>query len=125
MMTLIWGMFAAVLMSLFYLFFGEYLVALMTNSLELRLFTKQYLFWMIIAPILAFPAFILDGIFIGATRTKDMRNGMAISFAVFCFAVWIFYEPFGNHGLWASIMVLFVARALTLSFKYFDIEDEL
>ena len=125
MMTLIWGMFAAVLMSLFYLFFGEYLVALMTNSLELRLFTKQYLFWMIIAPILAFPAFILDGIFIGATRTKDMRNGMAISFAVFCFAVWIFYEPFGSHGLWASIMVLFVARALTLSFKYFDIEDEL
>ena len=85
LMTLFWGFVAAFLMSLFYFFFGENLIVVMTKSLELQLFTQKYLFWMIIAPILAFPAFILDGIFIGATRTKDMRNGMAISFCNFLF----------------------------------------
>ena len=125
LMTLFWGLVAAFLMSLFYFFFGENLIAVMTKSLELQLFTQKYLFWMIIAPILAFPAFILDGIFIGATRTKDMRNGMAISFVIFCLSVWLLFDSYGNDGLWASMMVLFVVRALTLSIKYFNIEKEI
>ena len=125
LMTLFWGFVAAFLMSLFYFFFGENLIAVMTKSLELQLFTQKYLFWMIIAPILAFPAFILDGIFIGATRTKDMRNGMAISFVIFCLSVWLLFDSYGNDGLWASMMVLFVVRALTLSIKYFNIEKEI
>ena len=106
-------------------FFGENLIVVMTKSLELQLFTQKYLFWMIIAPILAFPAFILDGIFIGATRTKDMRNGMAISFVIFCLSVWLLFDSYGNDGLWASMMILFVVRALTLSIKYFNIEKEI
>ena len=125
LMTLFWGLVAAFLMSLFYFFFGENLIAVMTKSLELQLFTQKYLFWMIIAPILAFPAFILDGIFIGATRTKDMRNGMAISFVIFCLSVWLLFDSYGNDGLWASMMILFVVRALTLSIKYFNIEKEI
>jgi len=125
LMTLFWGLVAAFLMSLFYFFFGENLIVVMTKSLELQLFTQKYLFWMIIAPILAFPAFILDGIFIGATRTKDMRNGMAISFVIFCLSVWLLFDPYGNDGLWASMMILFVVRALTLSIKYFNIEKEI
>jgi MATE family multidrug resistance protein len=125
LMTLFWGLVAAFLMSLFYFFFGENLIVVMTKSLELQLFTQKYLFWMIIAPILAFPAFILDGIFIGATRTKDMRNGMAISFVIFCLSVWLLFDSYGNDGLWASMMILFVVRALTLSIKYFNIEKEI
>lgn len=125
LMTLFWGFVAAFLMSLFYFFFGENLIVVMTKSLELQLFTQKYLFWMIIAPILAFPAFILDGIFIGATRTKDMRNGMAISFVIFCLSVWLLFDSYGNDGLWASMMILFVVRALTLSIKYFNIEKEI
>ena len=125
LMTLFWGLVAAFLMSLFYFFFGENLIAVMTKSLELQLFTQKYLFWMIIAPILAFPAFILDGIFIGATRTKDMRNGMVISFVIFCLSVWLLFDSYGNDGLWASMMILFVVRALTLSIKYFNIEKEI
>jgi len=125
LMTLFWGLVAAFLMSLFYFFFGENLIVVMTKSLELQLFTQKYLFWMIIAPILAFPAFILDGIFIGATRTKDMRNGMVISFVIFCLSVWLLFDSYGNDGLWASMMILFVVRALTLSIKYFNIEKEI
>ena len=124
LLTLFWGFVAAFLMSLLYLLFGKNLIAVMTKSLELQLFTQKYLFWMIIAPILAFPAFILDGIFIGATRTKDMRNGMAISFVIFCFSVWLLFGSYGNHGLWASMMILFVVRAITLLIKYFNIEEE-
>ena len=74
------------------------------------------------APILAAPAFILDGIFIGATRTKDMRNCMIISFGIYFLAVWLLYEPFGNQGLWASLMVMFIVRAITLFIQYFSIE---
>ena len=125
LLTLFWGFVAAFLMSLLYFFFGKNLIAVMTKSLELQLFTQKYLLWMIIAPILAFPAFILDGIFIGATRTKDMRNGMAISFVIFCLSVWLLFDSFGNDGLWASMMILFVVRAITLLIKYFNIEKEI
>ena len=65
---------------------------------------------------------ILDGIFIGATRTKDMRNCMVISFGIYCLVVWLLYEPFGNQGLWAALMVMFIVRAVTLFFQYFSIE---
>ena len=61
---------------------------------------------------------MLDGIFIGATRSRDMRNMMAVSFVIYWVAVWLLMEPYGNHGLWAALIIFFVARGVTLAIRY-------
>jgi MATE family multidrug resistance protein len=120
-----WAFLAAIILTLCFYFGSDFLIVLMTSSEELRESSKIYVYWVIAAPILAAPAFILDGIFIGATRTKDMRNCMVISFGIYCLVVWLLYEPFGNQGLWAALMVMFIVRALTLFFRYFSIEQSI
>ena len=117
-----WAFLAAIVLTLCFYFGSDFLIVLMTSSEELRENAQVYVYWVIVAPILAAPAFILDGIFIGATRTKDMRNCMIISFGIYCFVVWLLYEPFGYQGLWAALMVMFIVRAVTLFFQYFSIE---
>jgi MATE family multidrug resistance protein len=61
---------------------------------------------------------MLDGIFIGATRTRDMRNSMALSAAIYAVAVLALTPAFGNHGLWAALIISFVVRGVTLWLRY-------
>ncbi len=61
---------------------------------------------------------MLDGIFIGATRTRDMRNAMIFSLAVFLIAMTVLQPIYGNHGLWAALMIFMAARAASLGFLY-------
>ena len=61
---------------------------------------------------------MLDGIFIGATRTADMRNMMAISFVIYIASVLALMPVFGNHGLLMAFLISFVARGLTLGWRY-------
>ena len=63
-------------------------------------------------------SWMLDGVFIGATRSRDMRNMMVVSFAIYVIALLVLMPVFGNHGLWAAMMVFFVARGVTLAIKY-------
>ena len=69
-------------------------------------------------PLAGVAAFMLDGIFIGATRSRDMRNMMAVSFAVYVVAVLTLVPAFGNHGLWAAMLISFVVRGITLGLRY-------
>lgn len=78
----------------------------------------RFLPWAAATPVAGFLCFQLDGIFIGATRTADMRNMMAISLALY-FAIWAALTPaFGNHGLWAAMIIFFLVRALTLGLRF-------
>jgi len=122
LLATLWAFFAAALLSLCFYLGYEFIIALMTTSEELREISKKYAYWVIIAPVLATPAFVLDGIFIGATRTKDMRNCMIISLAIYLITVLVVYEPLGNHGLWAALMFMFLVRAITLFPRYQNIE---
>jgi MATE family multidrug resistance protein len=61
---------------------------------------------------------MLDGIFIGATRSRDMRNMMALSLAVYVAAVAALVPAMGNHGLWLALLISFVARGITLGLRY-------
>ncbi len=70
--------------------------------------------WMVAMPRIAVWCFQFDGVYIGATRTAEMRNGMPISLAVDLLALWLFVPAWGNHGLWLSLTVFFAARSLTL-----------
>lgn len=112
----------AIAYALIYALFGSHLLTILTNIPELRDFAGDYLIWMAISPILSVWAYQLDGIFIGATRAGEMRNAMLVSVAIYTAAIFTLPEFLGNHGLWASVMLFMVVRALTLLVLYPRVE---
>ncbi len=99
-------------------------IDILTTAGDVRSESRIYLPWVVAAPLIGAPSWMLDGIFIGATRTRDMRNGMLISTAVYSASVLVLIPVFGNHGLWASIMIFFAARAVTLGVRYLSLESD-
>lgn len=114
----VWSGVIVLLFSLAIAIGGSALIDVMTTSEEVRAAARVYLPWMVLAPFLGLGAFMLDGIFIGATRTVDMRNMMALSAVIYFLSVWLLQPSFGNHGLWAALMISFVARTATLAMRY-------
>jgi MATE family multidrug resistance protein len=94
----------------------------MTTVEPVREAARVYLPWVVLAPLIGAAPWMLDGIFIGATRTRDMRNMMAVSAAVYVTAVLVLMPVLGNHGLWAALIISFVARGLTLWLRYPSLE---
>ena len=118
LLTSLWSAWIMIAVALGIWLFGPTMIDLMTTSEEVRSEARIYLPWMIWAPVLGLACWMLDGIFIGATRTADMRNMMVISSAVYAVAVLGLVPAFGNHGLWAALLISFVARGVTLGVKY-------
>ncbi|WP_112321560.1 MATE family efflux transporter [Oceanibium sediminis] len=114
----IWGMGLAVPLGLAFLLFGPWLIDVMAKAPEVQLEARQYLLWVAAAPLIGGPSWMLDGIFIGATRTRAMLHAMLASVAIYVVALALLGPAFGNHGLWAALMVLYVARAVTLGLRY-------
>lgn len=112
-LTSIWAGAVAAVVSLLLLVSGPTLIDLLSVDAAVRAAARLYLPWAVGAPLLGVWAFQLDGIFIGATRTADMRNAMLTSTAIFLLAWWLLL-PLGNHGLWAALYVNYIARTITL-----------
>ncbi|HSG65224.1 MAG TPA: MATE family efflux transporter, partial [Gammaproteobacteria bacterium] len=96
---------------------GAAIVDILTVDAAARAAARAYLPWAAAAPLLGVWAFQLDGIFIGATRTAEMRNAAAFTVVVYLLAWWLL-QPLGNHGLWAALHVQYVARIGTLLAYY-------
>ena len=117
-LTTIWAGLICIIFVMFFLIFGGHLVDLMTVSPEVRLEARKYLPYLSILPLMGLFSYMLDGIFIGATRTRDMRNMMFISFLGYILVLILLVPSFGNHGLWFGLIVLYILRAVTLLIKY-------
>lgn len=104
--------------SLIYLIAGGVLIDLFTGIGAVREEARVYLIWAALLPVASVWAFLLDGIFIGATRSVEMRNAMIVSLAVFVAILFPAMHWFGNHGLWGSYVVLMGVRAGTLWYYY-------
>jgi putative MATE family efflux protein len=116
-LTTIWGFGTAILLSLVYLAAGTTIVDLMTTAPDVRLAARDYLVWAVLTPIAGTIAFQMDGIFIGATWSRDMRNMMLLSVVVYLLA-WACLTPFfGNHGLWLALLVFLGARSVTFHWR--------
>ncbi len=113
-----WGVAAAVVLAAVFALAGGVIVDLITTAPDVRAIARVYLPYLAVLPLIGCAAFMLDGIFVGATRSRDMRNMMALSFAVYVVSVGVLVPFIGNHGLWLSMMISFVARALTLGVRY-------
>jgi multidrug resistance protein, MATE family len=97
---------------------SDAIIAFMTTNADVRALTSNYMVWVALLPFMGVWCFLLDGVFIGATRTADMRDMMLLSFGVYLAALGVFVPAFGNHGIWAAHSVFFIARAITLAWKY-------
>ena len=113
-----WGAAICVVLALAFTLGGPKLIDVMATNVEVRDAARIYLPWMIAAPLVGVASWMLDGIFIGATRTREMRNMMTLSTIVYFGVVAILMPLWGNHGLWAALMVFFVVRAVSLGFYY-------
>lgn len=120
----LWGLIITTVLSLVFALFGTQIIDLMTTAEGVRIEAREYLIYMIAAPVVGIAAWMLDGIFIGATRAGDMRNMMAISLVVYVVAALLLVPAYGNHGLWAALLISFVARGLTLGARYPRVEAQ-
>jgi len=109
--------FTALIVSIFYLIFFKQIINIITDIDILRFISYKYAIWIIVIPPIASFCYQLDGIFIGASQTKDMRNGMMVAVASFVVMSIYLTKYFGNHGLWLSLLLFTALRSLTL--KYF------
>lgn len=125
LMCSFWGMVTCVSMSIFFAFGGTWLISVMAKSPDVQTTAADYLPWMIAAPILGCASWMLDGIFIGATQGRDMRNMMILSAIIYVIAVITLIPTYGNHGLWAALVISFVARGITLGARYPALERSL
>lgn len=114
-LTSVWAMVAGIVCSLIIWLAGPSLIDLMTVTPEVRAMARAYLPWAAISPVLGVICFQFDGIFTGAMATRDMRNMMIVSLAIFMAAWWWLEPRYGNHGLWAALNIFFVARGVTFA----------
>jgi len=110
------------LMSLTYLLFGADMVRLFTDLEPVRVLAMRYLPWAIAMPFISVWGFQLDGIFIGATRARDLRDSMLISFLGYLGLAIALEHWFGNSGLWCAFVCFMVLRGTTLGMRLPGIE---
>ncbi|MGF6862894.1 MATE family multidrug resistance protein [Rhodobacteraceae bacterium MBR-64] len=113
-----WGVGAAFALAVVFWALGPLIIDAMATAPDVRAAARVYLPWLVIAPLVGVASYMYDGIFIGATRTRAMRNAMAGSVAIYVVALLVLVPLAGNHGLWAALMVLNVARGLWMAALY-------
>ena len=116
-LVVIWGFGFALAVAACFLLFGAALIDMMTASVDVRRIARDYLPFVVFAPLLGVFAFAFDGIYIGATWARDMRNLMVASLAIFL-AAWFALRSFGNAGLWGALLVHYAARGGLEALRY-------
>lgn len=113
-----WAFAVALLYSLIYGLFGASLVNLLTDIESVRNLAYTYLPWLILMPLVSIWAYQLDGIFVGAMQSKEMRNGMIVSTVSYFIAIHFLGNLWEMHGLWAALAIFMSVRGLTLAISY-------
>ncbi len=114
-LTTVWAALVSVLFAALFAVAGWLIIDVMTSIPAVRAAARSYLAWAVAVPLIGVWSFQLDGIFIGATRTAEMRNGMIIALAGFIAGGYLLLDLWGNDGLWSALLVFLALRALTLA----------
>ncbi|MFX1671953.1 MATE family efflux transporter [Paraburkholderia sp. A2WS-5] len=113
--NLFWAVLGALGFSAAYWGAGIWIITQLTDQPAVRAAAQTFLPWAALSPVISVWGFLLDGVFIGATRTRELMQAMAASLLVFVIASWALVGLFGNHGLWMALLIFMAARGLTLS----------
>lgn len=118
-LLLIWGFSISIPFSILYALFPETFVKIISDNAEIISEIKPYYIYMAVIPLITFAAFIWDGIYIGATASKAIRNTMIIATILVFIPSWYLLTPrFGNHGLWVAFLCFMTARGVAMSLMY-------
>ncbi len=117
LLTSQWGVAGAVLMGAAFAVVGPWIIDTMTTAADVRLESRHYLPWIVVAPVLGIASWMFDGIFIGATFTREMVLTAALAATTFVLAIWATWS-LGNHGLWLSLMIFNVTRGVSQAIFY-------
>jgi multidrug resistance protein, MATE family len=116
-LVLIWGFGFAIAVAAAFALFGTSFIDIMSANTDVQRIARDYLPFVVLAPLLGVFAFAYDGVYIGATWARDMRNLMVLSLLVFL-AAWFALRPFGNAGLWGALLVHYAARGGLEAMRY-------
>jgi MATE family multidrug resistance protein len=107
------------IISIVYFLANQYVINLMSDIEKIRVLSSQYVIWLIILPFIASFCYQFDGIFIGVSQTKELRNAMI--FSVFCYLIISIFltKYFSNTGVWISLCIFMILRATSL-YYYLD-----
>ena len=111
----------AIIISFLFLIFYREIIFVITDIEILRFIAFQHILWVIIIPPIACFCYQLDGIFIGATQTKEIRNAMIISVTIYIGLSVFLTRHLDNHGIWFSLLLFMILRSLTLGFYFKNI----
>jgi len=113
--------YTSLIISLIFLLSFKLIVNILTDIEYLRFLSYEFIIWILLIPPIASFCYQYDGIFIGTSQTKDMRNSMIFSVALYIFISIFLTNYFNNHGLWLSLLVFMLLRTLTLKFYFSNI----
>ncbi len=108
-----WSLIASLGFALLFLLAGHLFIDMQTNIPDVRATAYHYLPYLAALPLIAVWSYLLDGLFIGATRAREMRNGMLLTLLLVLPIAWAL-QGLGNHGLWITFLLFMALRSLTL-----------
>jgi len=117
-LTLKWSLIFALGFTVVYLLAGPLIISLLTDLPDIRETANRYLPWMIASPLVSVWCFLYDGVYVGATRAREMRNIMVISTLFVFLPAWYFLQPLGNDGLWLAFLLFMGARGIGMHIGY-------
>ncbi|MEA3445622.1 MAG: MATE family efflux transporter, partial [Bacteroidota bacterium] len=110
----VWGLIISIPFSIVYLLAGNFILMLLTNNQELIKYAGSYILWVAAIPIVSFVSFLWDGIYIGATASRAMRNTMLVATIVVFFPTVLIFAPIlGNHSLWLGMILFLAGRGIS------------
>lgn len=113
-----WALIFALAFTVIYAVFGTGIIRLLTDLSEVRTAAITYLPWIVASPLVSVWSFHYDGVYVGATRAREMRDTMLVSFGLVFLPVWWLTTAWGNHGLWFAFLCFLGARGITLHMLY-------
>ena len=117
-LTLRWSLIFAIGFTVIYFFAGSLIIGVLTDLPEVREAAGRYLPWMIASPLVSVWCFLYDGVFVGATRARAMRDIMLVSTLAVFLPAWYFLQPLGNDGLWLAFLLFMASRGIGMHIAY-------
>ncbi len=117
-LTLRWSLLISVVYGLAFLLFGRDLIALLTNLPNVRQTAGTFLPWLVLSSVISVWSYLYDGVFVGVTRARAMRDIMVGSTVLVFLPAWYLLQPLGNHGLWLAFLCFMASRGIGMHYYY-------
>jgi len=110
-----WGAVLSLIVCAAFILLGDSMLSFISSDAQVVKGSHEYLWWLKFIPIVSMAAFVWDGIYIGATATREMRNSLIVSSILFFAVFYLFRNTLGNHSLWLAFYAYMIGRGIMLT----------